>query len=171
MSIDASSGLITWTPTAAQVGGNRVVLKVLEILGQKFGSEINNKGYRVLHPKVRVIQGDGVNYWTIQDTLAAINRAGWSADSLTFGMGGALLQQLNRDTQKFAFKCSSITVHGKDHDVFLLAQLRQLCAHRTSTLPIRVLRGGRPSASTALMSGSAAGGTKTWSSAPGYWPG
>jgi nicotinamide phosphoribosyltransferase len=95
-----------------------VVLKVLEILGQKFGSEINSKGYRVLHPKVRVIQGDGVNYWTIQDTLAAINRAGWSADNLTFGMGGALLQQLNRDTQKFAFKCSSITVHGKDHDVF-----------------------------------------------------
>jgi nicotinamide phosphoribosyltransferase len=65
-----------------------------------------------------VIQGDGVNYWTIQDTLAAINRAGWSADNLTFGMGGALLQQLNRDTQKFAFKCSSIIVHGKDHDVF-----------------------------------------------------
>jgi nicotinamide phosphoribosyltransferase len=95
-----------------------VVLKVLEILGQKFGSEINSKGYRVLHPKVRVIQGDGVNYWTIQDTLAAINRAGWSADNITFGMGGALLQQLNRDTQKFAFKSSSITVNGQDHDVF-----------------------------------------------------
>ncbi len=95
-----------------------VVLKVLEILGQKFGSEINSQGYRVLHPKVRVIQGDGVNYWTIQDTLAALNRAGWSADNITFGMGGALLQQLNRDTQKFAFKCSSITVNGQDHDVF-----------------------------------------------------
>ena len=95
-----------------------VVLKVLEILGTKFGSEINSKGYRVLHPKVRVIQGDGVNYWTIQDTLAAVNRAGWSADNLTFGMGGALLQQLNRDTQKFAFKCSSITVNGEEHDVF-----------------------------------------------------
>lgn len=95
-----------------------VVLKVLDILGRRFGSEINGKGYRVLNPKVRVIQGDGVNYWTIQDTLAAINRAGWSADNLTFGMGGALLQQLNRDTQKFAFKCSSITVNGEEHDVF-----------------------------------------------------
>jgi nicotinamide phosphoribosyltransferase len=94
------------------------VLKVLEILGAKFGSQINSKGYRLLHPKVRVIQGDGVNYWTIQDTLSAINRAGWSVDNLTFGMGGALLQQLNRDTQKFAFKCSSIIVNGKEHDVF-----------------------------------------------------
>ncbi len=35
-----------------------VVLKVLEILGEKFGFELNGKGYRVLNPKVRVIQGD-----------------------------------------------------------------------------------------------------------------
>lgn len=95
-----------------------VVLKVLEILAAQFGHQTNGKGYRVLNPKVRVIQGDGVNYWTIQDTLTAMNRAGWSADNITFGMGGALLQQLNRDTQKFAFKCSNVTVHGKDRDVF-----------------------------------------------------
>lgn len=95
-----------------------VVLKVLEILGSKFGYETNAKGYRVLNPKVRVIQGDGVNYWTIQDTLTAMNRAGWSADNITFGMGGALLQQLNRDTQQFAFKCSNVTVNGQDRDVF-----------------------------------------------------
>ena len=95
-----------------------VVLKVLEILGSKFGYETNTKDYRVLNPKVRVIQGDGVNYWTIQETLAAMNRAGWSADNITFGMGGALLQQLNRDTQQFAFKCSSVTVNGEDRDVF-----------------------------------------------------
>ena len=95
-----------------------VVLKVLEILGAKFGFETNAKGYRVLNPKIRVIQGDGVNYWTIQDTLTAMNRAGWSADNITFGMGGALLQQLNRDTQQFAFKTSNVTIYGDDHDVF-----------------------------------------------------
>lgn len=95
-----------------------VVLKVLEILGRKFGYETNGKGYRVLNPRVRIIQGDGVNYWTIQDTLTAMIRAGWSADNISFGMGGALLQQLNRDTQKFAFKCSSITVNGEDREVF-----------------------------------------------------
>jgi nicotinamide phosphoribosyltransferase len=95
-----------------------VVLKVLGILAEKFGDETNSKGYRVLNPKVRVIQGDGVNYWTIQDTLTAMTRAGWSADNITFGMGGALLQQLNRDTQKFAFKCSNVTIHGEDRDVF-----------------------------------------------------
>jgi len=95
-----------------------VVLKVLDILGKKFGYQSNNKGYRVLNPKVRVIQGDGVNYWTIQDTLTAMMRAGWSADNITFGMGGALLQQLNRDTQKFAFKTSAVTINGEDHPVY-----------------------------------------------------
>jgi nicotinamide phosphoribosyltransferase len=94
------------------------VLRVLGILGDKFGYEINAKGYRVLNPKVRVIQGDGVNFWTIQDMLMAMNRAGWSADNIAFGMGGALLQQLNRDTQKFAFKTSNVTVNGKEFEVF-----------------------------------------------------
>jgi nicotinamide phosphoribosyltransferase len=95
-----------------------VVIKVLEILGDKFGYQTNPKGYRVLNPKVRVIQGDGVNYWTIQDTLTAMARAGWSADNITFGMGGALLQQLNRDTQKFAFKTSAVTINGEDRKVY-----------------------------------------------------
>jgi nicotinamide phosphoribosyltransferase len=45
-------------------------------------------------------------------------RAGWSADNITFGMGGALLQQLNRDTQKFAFKTSAVTVNGEDRPVY-----------------------------------------------------
>ena len=34
-------------------------------------------------------------------------------------MGGALLQRdINRDTQKFAFKCSWATVNGKEIDVY-----------------------------------------------------
>ena len=33
-------------------------------------------------------------------------------------MGGALLQQLNRDTQKFAFKCSAAEINGEWTPVF-----------------------------------------------------
>lgn len=36
----------------------------------------------------------------------------WSAVNIAFGTGGALMQKINRDTQKCAFKCSSITVDG-----------------------------------------------------------
>lgn len=96
-----------------------VLTKVLEILGEKFGYETNSKGYRVLPPYVRVIQGDGVNMFTIQNMLFQLTKfSGWSADNLAFGMGGALLQQLNRDTQKFAFKCSAAQIAGEWRPVF-----------------------------------------------------
>ena len=39
-------------------------------------------------------------------------------DNWSFGMGGALLQQLNRDTLRFALKCSAIDVNGQWHDVY-----------------------------------------------------
>jgi len=96
-----------------------VLTKVFEILGEKFGYETNSKGYRVLPPCVRVIQGDGVNMFTIQNMLYQLSKfSGWSADNLAFGMGGALLQQLNRDTQKFAFKCSAAHINGNWRPVY-----------------------------------------------------
>lgn len=42
---------------------------------------------------------------------------GWSGDNIAFGMGGGLLQKLNRDTQMFAFKCSSVVVDGVQRNV------------------------------------------------------
>lgn len=95
-----------------------VVVKVLGILGEKFGTTSNALGFKVLHPKVRVIQGDGIDYKMLGVILQAMAAAGWSADNITFGSGGGLLQKLNRDTQRFAFKCSSVTVNGKERDVF-----------------------------------------------------
>jgi nicotinamide phosphoribosyltransferase len=95
-----------------------VVVKVLDILGQKFGYTTNAKGYKVLDTHVRVIQGDGVNYESIREILTATTAAGWSTDNLAFGCGGALLQALTRDTQSFAFKCSSVTIDGVEHDVY-----------------------------------------------------
>jgi nicotinamide phosphoribosyltransferase len=96
-----------------------VLTRVFEILGAKFGYETNAKGYRVLPSYVRVIQGDGVNMFTVQNMLYQLAKFhGWSADNIAFGMGGALLQQLNRDTQKFAFKCSAALVDGEWRPVF-----------------------------------------------------
>merc|ERR1712007_261974 len=45
-------------------------------------------------------------------------RAGFAAENMVFGSGGALLQKLNRDTFKCAFKCSEITINGKVREVF-----------------------------------------------------
>ncbi|MGH8146825.1 MAG: nicotinate phosphoribosyltransferase [Rhodanobacteraceae bacterium] len=94
-----------------------VVHRTLKMLNAAFGSTENSKGYRVLN-HVRVIQGDGVNPDSIRLILERITHARYSADNITFGMGGALLQKLDRDTQKFALKCSAARIDGQWMDVF-----------------------------------------------------
>lgn len=86
-----------------------VVSKVMRILGEKFGFTVNAKGYKVLN-NVRVIQGDGVNIHSIEAILKSLKADGWSADNIAFGMGGALLQRLDRDTYGFAMKASAMRV-------------------------------------------------------------
>lgn len=83
--------------------------RLIQILGEKFGYTMNSKGFKVLN-NVRIIQGDGVNELSIRSILGSFMADGWSADNIAFGMGGALLQQIDRDTQKFAMKCSSVRI-------------------------------------------------------------
>lgn len=93
------------------------LLKVFELLFEQFGYTVNAKGYKVLPPQVRVIQGDGINYESIVAIYTALTQAGISAENLVLGMGGALLQKLDRDTQKFALKCSYAEINGEGVDV------------------------------------------------------
>ena len=65
-----------------------------------------------------MIQGDGINRNSINDILQVLTDNKWSADNIAFGSGGALLQQLNRDTNMFAIKCSNATVKGIERDVY-----------------------------------------------------
>ena len=95
-----------------------VVLQCLEILTNKFGASLTPQGYKILPSQVRLIQGDGIDLKMTEKILAAMADKGYAADNIAFGSGGALLQKINRDTLKFAFKCSSITVDGKERDVF-----------------------------------------------------
>ncbi len=95
-----------------------VPIEVLKLLDKRFGSTINAKGYRVLNPAVKVIQGDGITHQSLQVLLDNVVDAGYSIDNIAFGMGGGLLQMVNRDTLKFAMKCSAMKVDGKWRDVF-----------------------------------------------------
>lgn len=94
------------------------MLKLLWILGEKFGFTENAKGFRVLN-HVRTLQGDKNDYDAIYNMIRALKGASWSLDNIaTFGMGGALLQGSTRDTQKYAIKLSSLTdANGEWRDV------------------------------------------------------
>ena len=93
------------------------VMATIRKLDQYFGSEMNDKGYKVLHPSVRIIQGDGVDYAMIHRILVALETAHYSADNITFGSGGWLLQSLNRDTNRTAMKTSYVEVGDRKLEV------------------------------------------------------
>ncbi len=98
------------------------ILMAMEKLEKSFGYTINTKGYKVLK-NVALIQGDGVYFNEIYDILKMLKEHDYSADNIAFGIGGALLQgneksSINRDTHKFAIKCSAIMVDNKLKDVF-----------------------------------------------------
>jgi len=95
-----------------------IPIDVVEALSKRFGCTVNSKGFKVLPDCVRVIQGDGITIETIPTIIANMKAAGFSLENLAFGMGGGLLQQVNRDTQQFAQKCSAIQIDGKWQDVF-----------------------------------------------------
>jgi nicotinamide phosphoribosyltransferase len=97
---------------------NVVVPKCLNILAEKFGYTINSKGYKVLPPQLRTIQGDGIDLDTLPTLLNSIMDAGFSIENIAFGSGGGLLQKVNRDTCKFAFKCSSVMTNGEQIEVY-----------------------------------------------------
>ena len=95
-----------------------VVCQTIEMLMDKFGYTTNSKGYRLLPDYIRVIQGDGVNLSSIQLILEAMAEKNLSAENIAFGMGGALLQKVHRDTLKFAMKASAARINGVWQDVF-----------------------------------------------------
>lgn len=96
----------------------QIVSTTIEKLMAKFGFRTNSKGYKVLPDCVRVIQGDGICLSSIEAILVEMTKRGLSADNIAFGMGGELLQKVNRDTQKFAMKASAVCVNGVWRDVF-----------------------------------------------------
>ena len=96
-----------------------VPVEVIEILMDKFGFTVNSKGFKVLPPYIRLIQGDGINEHSLPKIIDNMIAKGFSIDNIAFGMGGGLLQAWNRDTLKYAMKASARRdTNGKWHDVF-----------------------------------------------------
>lgn len=95
-----------------------IVLHAHELLGAAFPTSMNSKGYKVLHPKIAVLQGDGIDLASIEPILKNLTDHGWSTQSLALGSGGGLLQKVNRDTQRLAIKASWGRIDGEGVDIF-----------------------------------------------------
>lgn len=103
--VEATGGTLVVRPDSGDA--SRVPIDTVEMLGEIFGFTVNQKGFKVLNPAVRVIQGDGITPETIRILLGRLEDQGWSAENLAFGMGAGLLQKVNRDTLRFAMKANA----------------------------------------------------------------
>ncbi|HEY8096630.1 MAG TPA: nicotinate phosphoribosyltransferase [Methylobacter sp.] len=129
-----------------------VLLKILAIFERKLGMQKNLKGYKVLPNFYRIIQGDGINIDSLPEILHAIMSRGYSASNLAFGMGGGLLQMVNRDTSKYKYAASSAFINGDWVDLFKdpVTDIgkRSMAGHIATIIdgfgqPIRSVRGPR----------------------------
>lgn len=91
---------------------------LLDLLWDCFGGTTTANGYRILDPHVGLLWGDGIDGESeIEDILWHVMSAGYAPSNIVFGMGGGLLQKVNRDTERFAFKCSAQKRNGVWVDV------------------------------------------------------
>ena len=64
--------------------------------------------------QIILFQGDGIGLESTKHILKEVQAAGFSTENVILGCGGGLLQKHNRDTLKFAFKCSLAIVDEKE---------------------------------------------------------
>jgi nicotinamide phosphoribosyltransferase len=114
--IRAFPGLVGIRPDSGDIV--EVTSETTEWLMDAFGYEVNTKGYRVLPPYIRVVQGDGVTIDSLPKVFTEMKRRGLSAENALFGMGGGLLQHHNRDTLNFGQKGNAVCVNGEWRDIF-----------------------------------------------------
>ncbi len=111
----ASGGTLVVRPDSGEPPA--MVRLAVNALAAKYGTTTNSKGYKVLN-HVRVIQGDGIDEETIRQILGNLDVDGYSAENVSFGMGGALLQKVDRDTQRFAYKASAGQIDGAYRGIY-----------------------------------------------------
>ena len=113
--VQSFPGLVGVRPDSGDIV--QVTADTTEWLMDSFGYETNSKGFKVLPPFVRTVQGDGVNRHSLPKVFIEMERRGLSCENAVFGMGGGLLQHCNRDTMEFGMKASAVCVNGEWRDI------------------------------------------------------
>lgn len=91
----------------------KVMLKCLNILEDCFGCTIDGQGRKYLPSHIQIMQGDGITRNSLGTILGGLVLNNWALSNVAFGSGGGLLQDCNRDTQRFALKSSWAEINDK----------------------------------------------------------
>lgn len=104
-----------------------ISVKTVQKLYEIFGGSVNSKGYKELNPKVGIIYGDGCQYFKIEEIWTKLEKLGFAADTILFGVGAFSFTAmctpedgmvcLTRDTFGFAMKSTDCVINGKEYTI------------------------------------------------------
>ena len=89
-----------------------------ETLWDIFGGTTNEKGYKILNPKVGLIYGDSITYDRQRNILARLEAKGFTASNLVLGIGSFTYEYVTRDTYGFAMKATWGVVKGEPKNIY-----------------------------------------------------
>jgi nicotinamide phosphoribosyltransferase len=117
----ARDGVFVTRPDSVPTGESpaSVVVWIAQRLWEAFGGTHNYvQDTKILDPHIRILWGDGIEAEGIEAILKALAVHNFSAENIVFGMGGGLLQKVNRDTENFSIKSSAQKRDGIWYDIF-----------------------------------------------------
>lgn len=89
---------------------------VIRLLDEVFGGSTNDKGYRVLNPKISCLYGDGIYRERYDNILNRLMNMGYASSNLVVGVG-SLLRYHSRDTSGYALKATYVEVDGEPREI------------------------------------------------------
>jgi nicotinic acid phosphoribosyltransferase len=92
--------------------GSREFKGSLQLLWEVFGGTVNERGFKVLNPRVGLIYGDSITLPRARAILEHMRQQGWASENIVFGIGSYTYQYHTRDTFGIAYKTTWGQING-----------------------------------------------------------
>lgn len=89
-----------------------------QLLGEIFGTTVNEKGYKVLNTHIGLIYGDSITLERQRQIYSQLEDKGFAATNLVLGIGSYTYQFKSRDSLGFAMKATWCQVNGEGREIF-----------------------------------------------------
>lgn len=83
---------------------------LIERLWEIFGGTINEKGFKVLNPKIGAVYGDSITLERQEQILRQLHDKGFATDCIVLGVGSYTYQYTTRDTHGIAVKTTGAII-------------------------------------------------------------
>ena len=90
----------------------------VRVIGDIFGITVNQKGFKVVNPAVRVIYGDAINRQRNVAIPQGLYELGYSVENVIFGIGSMSYQWVTRDNRGFALKVTDCIINGTEMPLY-----------------------------------------------------